>query len=79
MSDRGPPKERADERDLDANEEECNDWLRGSDRMKWLANLAVFVLVLAVMKFFFGWNISIIGSVVLTLILSVTASLINRR
>ena len=47
--------------------------------MKWLGNLAVFVLVLAVMKFFFGWNISIIGSVVLTLILSVTMSLINRR
>jgi hypothetical protein len=36
-------------------------------------------LVLAVLKFFFGWNISIAGSVVLTLILAVTASLINRR
>jgi hypothetical protein len=47
--------------------------------MKWLGNLAVFVLVLAVMKFFFGWNISIIGSVGLTLVLSLTMSLINRR
>jgi hypothetical protein len=39
----------------------------------------VFVLVLAVLKFFFGWNISIIGSVVLTIILSVVFSLLNRR
>lgn len=41
--------------------------------------LAVFVLVLLVLKFFFGWNISIIGSVVLTIILSLVFSLINRR
>ena len=47
--------------------------------MKWLGNLAVFVLVLAVMKYFFGWNVSIIGSVVLTLILSVVMTLFNRR
>jgi hypothetical protein len=47
--------------------------------LTWLRNLAVFVLVLAVLKFFFGWNISIIGSVVLTLILSVVFSLINRN
>lgn len=44
-----------------------------------LGNLAVFVLVLAVLKFFFGWNISIIGSVVLTIILSLVFSLLNRR
>lgn len=49
--------------------------MRGS----WLGNLAVFVLVLAVLKFFFGWNISIIGSVVLTIILSLVFSLLNRR
>ena len=47
--------------------------------MKWLGNLAVFVLTLAVLKFFFGWNISIIGSVALTLILSVVMTLVNRR
>lgn len=47
--------------------------------MKWLRNLAVFVLVLAVMKYFFGWNVSIIGSVVFTLILSVVMTLFNRR
>ena len=47
--------------------------------MRWLANLAVFVVVLAVLKFFFGWNISIIGSVVLTLIFGVISALINRR
>jgi len=44
-----------------------------------LGNLAVFVLVLAVLKFFFGWNISIIGSVVLTIVLSLVFSLLNRR
>jgi hypothetical protein len=44
-----------------------------------LKSLGIFVLVLIVMKFFFGWNISIIGSVVLTLILSVVMSLANRR
>lgn len=46
--------------------------------MKWLSSLAVFVLVLAVLKFFFGWNISIVGSVVLTIILSVVFGLIDR-
>lgn len=46
--------------------------------MRWLGSLAIFVLVLAVLKFFFGWNISIIGSVVLTLILSVVFALIDR-
>ena len=47
--------------------------------MKWLAHLAVFVLVLAVLKLFFGWPISIIGSVVLTLIFSGVSAAINRR
>jgi len=45
----------------------------------WFGSLAIFVLVLVVLKFFFGWNISIIGSVVLTIILSVVFSLLNRR
>ncbi len=39
----------------------------------------MFVLVLAVMKFFFGWNISIIGSLVLKIILSVVMSFANKR
>ena len=47
--------------------------------MRWLGSLAIFVLVLAILKFFFGWNISIIGSVVLTLILSLVFGLLNRR
>ena len=47
--------------------------------MRWLRDLGIFVLVLAVLKFFFGWNISIIGSVVLTVILSVLFSVLNRR
>ena len=41
--------------------------------------LAVFVLVLLVLKFFFGWNISIIGSVVLTVGLSLVFGMMNRR
>jgi hypothetical protein len=44
-----------------------------------LKSLGMFVLVLAVMKFFFGWNISIIGSLVLTIILSVVMSFANKR
>ena len=47
--------------------------------MRWLAHLGVFVLILVVLKFFFGWPISIIGSVVLTLILSGVSAVINRR
>jgi hypothetical protein len=47
--------------------------------MRWLAHLAVFVLILVVLKFFFGWPISIIGSVVLTLILSGVSAVISRR
>ena len=46
---------------------------------RWLLNLGVFVLILAVLKFFFGWNISILGSLVLTIIFSVVFSVINRR
>jgi len=44
-----------------------------------LVSLGIFVLVLVVLKFFFGWNISIIGSVVLTIILSLIFRLLNRR
>jgi len=39
----------------------------------------VFVLVLAVLKFFFGWNISIIGSVVFTLVFGLIFAVIDRR
>ena len=35
-------------------------------RRSWFASLAVSVLVRVVLKFFFGWNISIIGSVVVS-------------
>ena len=42
-------------------------------------SLAIFVGVLIVMKFFFGWNISIIGSVMLTIVLSFVMSAVNRR
>ena len=43
-----------------------------------LVSLGIFVLVLVVLKFFFGWNISIIGSVVLTIILSLIFRVLNR-
>jgi hypothetical protein len=46
---------------------------------RWLAHLAVFILVLAGLKFLFGWNISIIGSVVFTLIFGVIFALMDRR
>ena len=44
-----------------------------------LVSLGIFVVVLVVLKFFFGWNISIIGSVVLTIILTLLFRLLNRR
>lgn len=46
---------------------------------RWLAHLGIFVLVLAVMKFFFGWNISIIGSVAITIIFGIIFALMDRR
>lgn len=46
--------------------------------MRWLGSLAVFVLTLAVLKYFFGWNISIAGSLVLTLILTGIGMLFSR-
>jgi len=44
-----------------------------------LRNFGIFVLVLVGMKVLFGWNISIIGSIVLTIIVSVVISAVNRR
>lgn len=46
--------------------------------MRWLGSLAVFALTLAVLKFFFGWNVSIAGSVVLTVALTGISMLFNR-
>jgi len=42
-------------------------------------SLGIFVLVLIGLKFFLGWNISIVGSVVLTIVLSFAMSFANRR
>ena len=47
--------------------------------MRWLGSLLIFVLVLAVMKYFFGWPISIGGSLVLSLILTGVFALFGRR
>lgn len=46
---------------------------------RFLMHMAVFILVLAGMKFFFGWNISIIGSVVFTLVFAGIFALIDGR
>lgn len=46
--------------------------------MRWLGSLAVFALTLAVLKYFFGWNISIAGSLVLTFVLTGVSMLFNR-
>jgi len=42
-------------------------------------SLGIFLLVLIGLKFFLGWNISIVGSVVLTIIVSFAMSFVNRR
>ena len=47
--------------------------------MRWLGSFVVFILVLLVLKYFFGWPISIGGSVVLTLVLGGVFALFGRR
>ena len=47
--------------------------------MRWLGSLLIFVLVLAVMKYFFGWPISIGGSLALSLIMTGVFALFGRR
>lgn len=34
----------------------------------WFRRLAVFVIVLVILDRFFGWNVSIVGSVLVTLV-----------
>lgn len=41
--------------------------------------LVIFVGVLIALKFFFRWNISIVGSLVLTIVLSIAIALAGRR
>lgn len=38
-------------------------------RTSWFGRLLVFVLVLVALRLFFHWNISIVGSLVVTLII----------
>ena len=47
--------------------------------MRWLGSLASFVLILIVLKFFFGFPISIAGSLVLTIVISGIFALFSRR
>ena len=47
--------------------------------IRWLLHLVVFIVVLAFFKIFFGWNISIIGTLVLTIVFSLLSRLFTRR
>ena len=47
--------------------------------MRWLSSLVTFIVTLVILKFFFGFPISIGGSLVLTIILSGIFSLFSRR
>ncbi|MEE8486350.1 MAG: hypothetical protein V3S38_07380 [Acidimicrobiia bacterium] len=42
-------------------------------------SFGVFLLVLIVLKFFLRWNVSIIGSIVLTIIVWFAMSFVNKR
>jgi hypothetical protein len=46
--------------------------------LRWFGSLVVFALVLVALKVFFGWPISIGGSLVLTIILSDVLALFIR-
>ncbi|MGI9539039.1 MAG: hypothetical protein ACR2N6_02685 [Miltoncostaeaceae bacterium] len=46
--------------------------------LRWLGSLLVFVVTLAILKVFFGFPISIAGSLVLTAILTGIFALIGR-
>jgi hypothetical protein len=47
--------------------------------MRWLGSLVTFVVILAILKFFFGFPISIGGSLGLTIIISGIYALLGRR
>jgi hypothetical protein len=47
--------------------------------VRWLGSLVTFVAILVVLKFFFGFPISIGGSLVLTVLLSGAMALFGRR
>ena len=47
--------------------------------LRWIGSLVTFVVILVILKFFFGFPISIGGSLVLTIVLSAVFSLFNRR
>ena len=45
----------------------------------WFGRLLVFVLVLLALRIFFRWNISIIGSVAVTLVVYVIMAMLDGR
>ena len=46
--------------------------------MGWLGSLGLLVLILVILKFFFRFPISIVGSLVLTVILSLVIAGVSR-
>lgn len=45
----------------------------------WFGRVLVFVLVLLALRIFFRWNVSIIGSLVVTLVVYAVMSMIESR
>jgi hypothetical protein len=45
----------------------------------WFGRLLVFVLVLLALRLFFRWNVSIIGSLVVTLVVYAVMSMFESR
>lgn len=46
---------------------------------RWLGHLAIFVAILAVLRYVFGLPISILGSVVLTIVITAAFAAFARR
>jgi hypothetical protein len=49
------------------------------DTQNWFSRLLVFVLVLVALRIFFRWNISIVGSVLVTLLVIVVMGMFESR
>lgn len=45
----------------------------------WIGRLFVFVVVLLVLRFFFRWNVSIVGSVLVTILVYLVLAVFESR
>lgn len=45
----------------------------------WFGRLLVFVLILVALRFFFRWNISIVGSLLVTLLVYMVLAMFESR